>query len=366
MPFECSEVKEHKPEPIECRKQQPAWTFHPTEPAEAQANIVPLRCHECGKMFTRQMRYDEHLRTHTGERPYICNFADCNKTFIRKTHVERHVLTHLDVKPVACSAGCGKTFTTLQKMRKHLTSHDRQCTECNRKFKSESLYDLHMRFHTEASVSCPECPELFSDFDKCVRHMARCHDPKPMKTYPCSDCVLEFSKYSDLYRHRRDAHPNHHSCNDCGKAYRCPSELRNHVNTKHKGMRISCTHENCGESFTSKYNLSVHVRVKHEGRKMFICPCGEEYAHRSALNRHRRAKHVGPDGLEVFQTDERKRIRSEKPPAKKRKLAMKIRNEENEQKAKDRNFFATRRGRPPCKLDKFVSGPSPFSCAIPI
>ncbi|VDD81730.1 unnamed protein product [Mesocestoides corti] len=50
---------------------------------------------DCGKAYSKLNKLREHVRSHTGERPYVCDREGCNASFIRLYGLKRHQLTHL-------------------------------------------------------------------------------------------------------------------------------------------------------------------------------------------------------------------------------------------------------------------------------
>lgn len=77
----------------------------------------------CDKSYAKPVRLAEHMRSHTGERPFVCTHPGCDASYLRDTHLAAHLRTHLDEndKPLKCTAeDCNKRFWTNQHLNRHI------------------------------------------------------------------------------------------------------------------------------------------------------------------------------------------------------------------------------------------------------
>ncbi|KAG7481152.1 hypothetical protein MATL_G00063970 [Megalops atlanticus] len=79
---------------------------------EGENSSSRIRCNICNRVFPREKSLQAHKRTHTGERPYLCDYPDCGKAFVQSGQLKTHQRLHTGEKPFVCTEkGCGSRFT---------------------------------------------------------------------------------------------------------------------------------------------------------------------------------------------------------------------------------------------------------------
>jgi len=79
---------------------------------EGTSSPSGIKCRVCNRIFPREKSLQAHLRTHTGERPYMCDYPNCIRAFTQSGQLKTHQRLHAGEKPFVCSSpGCGNRYT---------------------------------------------------------------------------------------------------------------------------------------------------------------------------------------------------------------------------------------------------------------
>ncbi|XP_068166808.1 zinc finger protein 131 isoform X1 [Antennarius striatus] len=147
-------------------------TFH-FEAEELTRNQKPQKkvhvCEYCRKHFDHFGHFKEHLRKHTGEKPYEC--PDCHERFARNSTLKCHM--------AACQNGAGA-----KKGRKKLY----ECQVCSSVFNSWDQFKDHLVSHTGVKPNhCTMCDLWFTHTKDLKAHLNLIHSTGDNKEMVLTD-----------------------------------------------------------------------------------------------------------------------------------------------------------------------------------
>ncbi|XP_003746546.1 zinc finger protein 341 [Galendromus occidentalis] len=288
-------------------------------------------CAHCKKEFTKNFDFSQHMRSHTGEKPFLC--IVCGLAFAQKCNVKKHLVTHMVWNPHRIHEESFTTTGHLPKETLRGNSMDKgfECRFCSTtSFATYADFRTHLKTHiSERVFRCilPSCGETPGNADELLNHVKH-HDV--FKEYRCTPCdavfpnLYQFSFHNHAHSRSEELGPQRNSgrraqrfqykCEICQERFSEPEDLKEHRESK--GHLYNCPHcssrfseerylrrhlavheaeiaflcEHCGKGFKLKHHLASHILTHNE--KAFSCPkCSRAFARPDQVVRHVKAVH---------------------------------------------------------------------------
>uniref|UniRef100_A0A8D1DA04 C2H2-type domain-containing protein n=1 Tax=Sus scrofa TaxID=9823 RepID=A0A8D1DA04_PIG len=246
--------------------------------AAGKPKAQKLKCSYCDKSFTKNFDLQQHIRSHTGEKPFQC--IACGRAFAQKSNVKKHMQTHKVWPPGRSGGTVSRNSVTVQVMA---LNPSRQEDE-----------DSTGLGQTLSSAPQPQAlPPAGEDAgDKLEAKQVVLID----SSYLCQFCPSKFSTYFQLKSHMTQ-HKNEqvYKCvvKSCAQTFPKLDTFLEHIKSHQEELSYRC--HLCGKDFPSLYDLGVHqyshsLLPQHSPKKdsaVYKCvKCVNKYSTPEALEHH--------------------------------------------------------------------------------
>ena len=250
--------------------------------------------------------YTEHLKM------FLTQSETDPQSFSSQVHIEKHPKLNHGKKDMKCSI-CNKNFKLQSRFDLHLrkfhTNVRHHCSYC--KFESatkkelldhnsEKQHEDPSTFQGKCVKRCDECQKEFKSYKTLTKHITAHHakNSKFSKLFTCVDCGFKAPHQKELKKHNAEVHEKLLTKEDVRSCPLCEyqtewgkSHLDRHIRTIHDKIKdFHCPF--CEVSCSQKGNLRLHIDQVHKNIRKFSCTqCNYKSNFRNDIAKHNKSVH---------------------------------------------------------------------------
>ncbi|XP_030638988.1 zinc finger protein 407 [Chanos chanos] len=169
-------------------------------------------CEVCNRAFSEKWALNNHMKLHTGDKPYKCAWPACHYSFLTLSAMKDHYRTHTGEKSFLCDL-CGFAGGTRHALTKHRRQHTGErpfkCQLCSFASTTQSHLTRHKRVHTgEKPYRCPWCDYRSNCAENIRKHILHTGKHEGVKMYNCPKCDYATNAPMDFRNHLKEMHPD--------------------------------------------------------------------------------------------------------------------------------------------------------------
>ncbi|KAM4737182.1 zinc finger protein 341 [Anableps anableps] len=214
-----------------------------------------LKCNFCDKFFSKNFDLQQHIRSHTGEKPFQC--IVCGRAFAQKSNVKKHMQTH-KVWPMSVANTVSRLPITVKVVPVSFIEEERIGEQQKQGDRDQDGPQQTQAEQESAQTEAPEKeattetePDLTASQGEAVQggHPRSLSDQNQQCEAQTKQIVVIDSSYQ---------------CQFCASKFKTYFQLKSHL-TQHKGEQVyKCVLKSCSQTFQKLDHFLEHIRTHQE------------------------------------------------------------------------------------------------------